>query len=122
MEGRLEDQMEGRLEDRRAVHSEDLMEGPLEGHSEDQRAVHSEDQMEGQMEGHWAGLMGGQSVPEIPRTETVLLPVLVRGPQCRQKHRPTCCRVAIALPHLEIFLQMSFLSPRWHPFHPHGAA
>ena len=110
--------MEGRLEDRRAVRSEDLMEDPLEGHSEDQRAVHSEDQMEG----HWAGLMGGQSVPEIPRTETVLLPVLVRGPQCRQKHRPTCCRVAIALPHLEIFLQMSFLSPRWHPFHPHGAA
>ncbi len=114
MEGRWVDQRvgrrEGRLEDQRA--------DQMEAHWVGRRAVHSGDLMEG----HLADLRGGLSVPEVPRTKTALLQVLVRGRQCRQKHRPACCQVAIALPQLAIFLQMSFLSPRWHPFHPHGAA
>ena len=80
---------------------------------------------ENRTEGRWEDRKVDQSTLGVLvsiRVSVVLLPVVALAYQCRQRHRQACCRVGTAPHHLALFLQNSFLSPRWHPFHPHGAA
>ena len=84
---------------------------------EGRRADRTEVQREGCLVGR-----SGRMMEAAIRVQVVLLLLVAQGPQYRRKHRQACCRVGTSLRHLALFLQKSFLSPRWHPFHPHGAA
>ena len=117
MGGRKADRMEvqrgGRLVDRRVDR--------MGGRSVDPTGGRKADRMEVQRGGRLVD-RSGRMRGAVIRVQLVLLPLAAQGPQCRRKHRQACCRVGTSLRHLALFLQKSFLSPRWHPFHPHGAA
>ena len=113
--------MEGHLGDHSVGRWEGRMEGHLGDHSVGRSVDPRADRTEVQREGRLVGRSGRMMEVAI-RGQVVLLPLVAQGPQYRRKHRQACCRVGTSLRHLALFLQKSFLSPRWHPFHPHGAA
>ena len=121
LEGLMADRSGGRKADRREGRSGGRKVDRREGRSGDPTGGQRVDQTEGLWEGHSGGRSGRMMEGAI-RVRVVLLLLVAQEPQCRRKHRQACCRVGTLLHRLALFLQKSFLSPRWHPFHPHGAA
>ena len=113
LEGLMADRSGGRKADRRV----DQRGGRTEGRSGDPEGGQTGGLRVGRSVGRSGRMMEGAI-----RVRVVLLLLVAQEPQCRRKHRQACCRVGTLLHRLALFLQKSFLSPRWHPFHPHGAA